>query len=650
MLFNLWVLRAERLPVAYPNDSSVHLQMVAFAQHLLSHGQFPLDHWYPYLSQGSPFFVQYQSASAIITGALGQIIGPQQAFSWTLYLLLALWPLCIYWAGRLLGWSRWASASSAAISPLLVSITGYGYEHQSYVAIGNGLWSQLWAMWTLPLAWGFSWRYVSQRRYLFGAVLTLALTIAFHFLTAYLAGLSLIVWILLAPRDILRRIGRAWLIGVGAVVATLWVTLPLLVDSKWVAVNQFQVGTFWTDSYGARKVLGWLVTGKIYDNGRFPIVTILVGIGLVICAARFRKDERARAIVGVWVLSLLLFFGRPTLGPVLNRLPGNSSLLFPRYIMGVQLAGLFLAGIAVFSIARLAEILARRVANAFVDRMTAQSWLVAIRAPIAILVLVAVLTPAWSEIASYDAASATWIHYQQAADETQGAEVNQLVAAAQEGGGGRIYAGLPTNWGYTFTVGEVPVYIYLTDYSDDSIGFTLRTTALMTDPEAFFDESNPGDYSTFGVRYLILPEGHAPPVPAKLIEQRGPYLLWSVKSSGLIQVVDTQSSIAANGSDLGNQTASFLDSDGPGKGIYPTIAYAGQPAAAPTLSSGAVASGPAGKVISEHDDLEAGRAVATVFARRTAVVLLGSSFYPGWTVTVDGEPATAEMVAQHSSG
>ena len=67
--FNLWVLRAERLPVAYPNDSSVHLQMVAFAQHLLSSGQFPLDHWYPYLSLGSPFFVQYQSASAIITGA-----------------------------------------------------------------------------------------------------------------------------------------------------------------------------------------------------------------------------------------------------------------------------------------------------------------------------------------------------------------------------------------------------------------------------------------------------------------------------------------------------------------------------------------------------------------------------------------------------
>ena len=645
VLFNLWVLRAERLPVAYPNDSAVHLQMVVFAHHLLSNGQSPFDHWYPFLSLGSPYFVQYQSFSAILTGALGQVIGPQQAFSWTLYLLLSLWPLCIYWSGRLLGWNRWASAASAAVAPLLFGITGYGYEDQSYVTIGNGLWSQLWAMWTLPLALGFSWRFVSQRRYLFGAVFTLALTIVFHFLTAYLVGLSLVVWVLLRPREILRRVGRAWIIGVGAVLATLWVTLPLFVDSKWLGVDEFQIGTFWTDSYGARKILGWLVTGRIYDDGRFPVVTILVGIGLAVCIARFRKDERARAILGVWVLSLLLYFGRPTLGPFLNLLPGNGNLLFQRYIMGVQLAGLFLAGIAVFSLARLAEIIARRVSNVFINRVSARSWIVAIRAPIAILIVIAALAPAWTEVASYDSASAGWISYQRAADATQGAQLNQLIAIAEARGGGRIYAGLPTNWGKTFTVGEVPVYIYLTDASVDSIGFTLRTLSLMTDPEAYFDESNLGDYSTFGVRYLILPQGQAPPVAAQIIQQSGQYQLWSVKSSGLIQVVDTQSSIIATGSNLGSQTATFLDSGLPGKGIYPTIAFAGQPAAAPTLPAGSVASGSPGTVLTENSDLVNGRAVATVFARRTAVVLLKGSFDPGWTVTVDGESATTEMVA-----
>lgn len=645
VLFNLWILRAERLPVAYPNDSAVHLQMVTFAQHLLSAGQFPLDRWYPYLTQGSPYFVQYQSASAILTGALAQVIGPQQAVAWTLYLLLSLWPLCIYWSARLLGWNRWASAASAAVSPLLFSITGYGYEDQSYVAIGNGLWSQLWAMWTLPLAWGFSWRFVSQRRYLFGAVFTLALTIAFHFLTAYLVGLSLIVWVLLRPREILRRLGRAWLIGIGAILATLWVTLPLLVESKWLGVNEYQIGTFWDDSYGARKILGWLVTGKIYDYGRFPIVTILVAIGLIVCLARFRIDERARAIVGVWVLSLLLYFGRPTLGPVLNLLPGNSNLLFQRYIMGVQLAGIFLAGIAVISLARVAEIIVRRVSSVTVDRLSVSPLIRAIRVPIAILIVVAALAPAWTEVANYDLAGAAWIHYQQGADESQGVQLKDLIAIAEARGGGRIYAGLPSNWGHFFTVGGVQVYIYLAESSIDAVGFTLRTSSLMTDPEAYFDESNLGDYAVFGIRYLLLPGGHPPPVPAHLIKKRGPYLLWQVKSPGMIQVVDTQSSIVADGGDLGPQTSHFLDSDLPAKGIYPTIAYAGQPAAPPTLAPGATVSGPAGTVLGEKLDLEEGRAVATVVATRTAVVLLRSSFDPGWTVTVDGKPAKTEMVA-----
>ncbi len=646
VLFGLWVLRAERLAVAYPNDSSVHSQMVTFSQHLLSAGQFPLDHWYPYLSLGSPYFVEYQSFSAILTGALGELVGSAHAFSWTLYLLLSLWPISVYWSGRLLGWSRWVSASAAAISPLLFSVTGYGFEHESYVAIGNGLWDQLWAMWTLPLAWGFSWRFISQRRHMFGAVLTLALTIAFHFVTAYLAGLTLVVWAFLRPRDLLPRLGRATVIGMGALLATLWVTVPLLANSKWVAVDEFQVGTFWDDSYGARKILGWLVTGRIYDSGRFPIVTILVGVGLVVCLARFRRDERARALLAVWLLSLLLYFGRPTLGVVLDLLPGNGSLFFPRFFIGVQLAGLFLAGVAVVSLAGLAGVLARRVSKQTFDGLSAKPAVVMARIPLAIVLVVAALAPAWMEVASYDAADATFIYTQRLIDATEGAQVAGLLAIADARGGGRVYAGLPSNWGHQFTVGGVPVYIYMTDLGiDEAFGFTLRTASLMTDPEAYFDEFNPGDYTAFGVHYLLLPVGHPPPVPARFVKQSGSYQLWTVGTSGLFHVVDTTTPIVADGSDLGSRTAFFLDSDLPGEGTYPTIAYAGQPAATPTLSPGSKPHGPAGTVLSEHDNLVDGEAKATVFANRTAVVLLSSSFDPGWTVTVDGEPTSPEMVA-----
>ncbi len=645
--YNLWGLRTLALSVEYPNDMAMHLQMITIAKDILSTGKFPLGQWYPYLSLGSPFFVQYQSFSAILTGALGELIGVHHAIAFTLYLLLALWPICVYWSGRLLGWERWVAGVAAAMSPLLFAVTGRGFGFQSYVWLGLGLWSQLWAMWSLPLAWGFSWRYISQRRYLFGAVATLALTIVFHFLMAYLAGLSLVAWVLLRPRDLVPRLARALFAGVLALLATLWVTLPLLFDAKWTATDPFFVGTTTDNSYGARQVLDWLFTGKIYDWGHFPVLSIFVGIGVLACLVRSRTDERARALLAVWVLSLLLFFGRPTLGAVLDLLPGNANLLFQRYISGVQLAGLFIAGVGAVDLVRLLGVVGQRLANGAVDWMSAKPWRRRSRALVAIGVLIAALAPAWLALNTYESNDAFWIHYQQSADQVQGADMNTLLAIVKSGGGGRVYAGLPTNWGYHFRVGGVLVYWYITEVADiDSVGTTLRTSSLMTGPEAYFDESNLGDYSAFGVRYLLLPVGHTPPVPATLIARSGPYELYTVNSSwGLVQVVDTEDSIIANADDIGAQTESFLQSSLPGEGIYPTIAFSGGAAAVPTLAPGSTPIGPADRVVALKNDLFNGEVTAAVYASHTAVVLLKASFDPGWKVTVDGQPAATEMVA-----
>ena len=186
VLFNYWFLRAEVLPVAYLNDSSVHEQMVRFATARLEAGHLPQTSWFPYLGLGSPQFLHYQSLPATVAGLVGMAIGSDRAFTWSLYLLVSLWPVTVYLGARALRLERWPASAAALLSPFIVSTIGVGFETKAYVWTGFGVWTQLWAMLTLPLAWGYCWQAVSEgRRYLL-AIATASLTVMLHFETGYL--------------------------------------------------------------------------------------------------------------------------------------------------------------------------------------------------------------------------------------------------------------------------------------------------------------------------------------------------------------------------------------------------------------------------------------------------------------------------------
>lgn len=430
-------------------------------------------------------------------------------------------------------------------------------------------------MWLLPLTWGVTWRSVTRGRWYAWSALLLAATLTSHVLAGYLAFLSLGVWVVMVRRGILRRILRAAVVGAGGLLVASWLLVPLLADAKWTNQSIFLQHTIYRDSFGAPRVLEWLFTGDIYDGGRFPVVSLLVAAGLVRSLLRLR-DERHRILLGIWVLSLLLFFGRPTLGAVVDLLPAGSDLLFRRFIVGVHLAGALLAGIGV---AWLGGLLIGAVRSRF-PRVSPAALAVAT----AVLAVLA-LTPAWMEREAYNAAGDRMIREQRQADLTDGADVVALIEQAKRLGGGRLYAGLRSNWGATYKVGSVPVLAVLANRDVDAIGFTLRTPSLSTDIEALFDETNGSHYDLYNVRYLILPEGRDPPVDAELLARRGRHELWRVQTSGYLQVVDTSTPIVARRDDLAVQVGQWLRSDLPARRIHPTVAFEGEPGASPTLRS-----------------------------------------------------------------
>jgi Bacterial membrane protein YfhO len=645
MAWGCWNLKSELTPVPYLDDSSIHQQMVRFAAARIEAGHLPLTSWFPYLGLGSPQFLHYQSLPAMLTGLLGTAVGPDAAFRWSLYLLLALWPIVIYWSARLFGLSRWVAASAAAISPLLLSAAGIGYETKAYVWIGYGVWTQLWASWTLPLAWGFTYRALSDRRAALPAVVFIALTMAMHFETGYLAVVPVLVWPFLEPSKLRARLGRAVMVGVAALLVAAWVTLPVILQSHWAAKNQILGGTGLENGYGARQVLSWLFSGQLYDAGRFPVVTILVGVGLCFCVARWKTSRAGRSLVVIWVVTLLMTFGRTTFGSVYSLLPGSSDIFIRRFQMGVQLSGILLAGVGIVGLGQLARTVLRLRAP------RAREWLSAapkgrfVLSLSCVVILLLVLTPALIQIRQYDGQNAQAIKDQASEDNSQAPQIDQLLSYVRSHGDGRVYAGSPNNWGNEFLVGAVPVYKYLESQDIDEVGYTLRTASLMTDPEFYFDQDNPGDYPLFGIRYLLLPIHQHPAVPARLNFCRGVYCLWTLPTTGYVHVMDTTGVLEATRADVGSRSVLLLNSPLLSEGRDLTVAFNRRPAARPTAPDPSTLRGPPGHVTSERDDLVDGQVRATVVARRRCVVVLSASFDPGWTATVNGRPVATQMVA-----
>jgi hypothetical protein len=640
-LFGLVALRGETRFAQPLNDSAFHMQMVRWAGGQIHRGRVPLDGWFPDLSLGSSFFHHYQSLPETLTAyaAVGTGSPYRTAYLWILYLLLASWPISVYFGSRLLGWGDWTAAGAAATASLLVfsapGFVSYGFEWGSYIWSGTGLYGQLWAMWLLPLAWGLTWRTVKDGRRYAAAAIAVALTIACHFIAGYLALLTIGVWViaLIGAGRVVPRLIRAAAVAGGALLIALWVLVPLIEGTTWTNNSEYFRGTAFDDSYGAGKVLGWLVRGQLFDQHRIPVITLLFAAGLVVCIARARRDARARGLLGVFLLSLILFSGRHALGPVLGWLPGSADVQFQRFEMGVDLAGILIAGVGVGAgVNALRRLWDQRIPSKY-----GIYWGVAV-----IAVVVVILAPAWSDRWDLARTSAGYIEQQQVYDATSGRAVRGLIAKVKSLGGGRVYAGLPGNWGKTYKVGYVPMYTWLADHDVDQVGWDFRTlNSLSTDIEATFDEKNLAQYQMLGIRYLLLPAGHVPPVPAKLIASAGGSELYRVATSGYFQVVDRTAAITADRNDLEYVTRGWRQSDFALHDLYPGIAFAGSTPPPPT-SGGA---GKPGAVVSSTEDRAGGVFAASVAMRRAAVALLKASYDPSWTATVDGRSVKPVMMA-----
>ena len=347
----------------------------------------------------------------------------------------------------------------------------------------------------------------------------------------------------------------------------------------------------------------------------------------------------------IWVVSLLMSFGRTTFGSLYDIVPGSSDVFIRRFQMGVQLSGILLAGIGLVvpgpgGARRRCASCSRGATGLGVAPMGR-----GLVAGLCIVVLVVVLFPAWKSMDTYDAHNATNIGLQAEADEQLDPQIDELLAYVACHPQGRVYAGQPTNWGNDFTVGAVPVFKYLESKDIDEVGYTLRTASLMTDPEYYFDDTNPGDYPLFGIGYIITPADMTPPVAGRQgAAARAPTACGRSPTPGYIHVYDTTGVLTATRADVGTQSTRCSTHPAQQAARPDGRLQRRRRRRRPPRRTRRAAGSP-GHVVAQHADLENGTARAVVQTNRRATVVLSASYDPGWHATVDGHPAPTVMVA-----
>ena len=518
-----------------------------------------IDHWTPEWAMGFPVFSYYQHIPHLTVVLLYRIfqfasrLMPSVSFSlleifnWTKYLMLACFPFSVYVSARKFDFSRLAASSSALVSTLISTQYLYGTDYNALVFRGSGMYTQLWGIFFLPLAISSVYRSLKYHGEYLTAIVFLSLSLAGHLVFGYIAVLSTpllyLVFIFhewsmqfdqkkkqstkLLGEIIIRYAKRLAVILCSSFVLLSYWIVPLVVNSS------YQNKSLWDDltkfnSYGALQIIKWLINGQIFDNGRFPVLTILVAMGFFYSLYSYfnhhKKWQVALFLPLLFSFWLILYFGRYTFGPLFNLLPMSEGLHGHRLINGVHVAGIFLIGLSVewlfwllypsYSDLQLSLERKSRL-DGYIPKNSVTNMglfgITRIKQPrLAILifmpVIALILSPVVKERYDYLRHNAVLLHN---ATESYGKEIldfNKTVDIIKSESPARINIGRPGNWGRSFGIGEFSSYFGMSVNNLDTIGFEPESWSLNTDIEQFFSEYDPDYYNTFNIGYIVAPK------------------------------------------------------------------------------------------------------------------------------------------------
>lgn len=630
MMFNAVTLWPELTPIANVNDDAAHVLFVERASEAIDRGENPVDFWVPDLELGFPQFAYYQhlphlAVVAVYRALLGSV-DIVTVFNAIRYVLLVAFPLTVLWSMHRMGFGVVASAIGAAGSSLLSTDKLLGIEYDSYLWRGFGVFTQLVAVHLFFVVLALLQGVVRRGRGYAGATIALSALVLSHLLYAYMLAIGAgVIALCGAWRAIPVRLTRLAIVGLAAALIASYLLVPAALTSYYLNASPY-LESYKYDSFGAGPILGWLVRGQLLDAGRLPVLTALLGVGIL--AAFVTRSRPAVLAVALFTMWLIGYFGRPTLGPLIDLFPFHEQLFFHRFIGGVQIAAILLIG---FGGAWLWELL----------RPGIHPGRIAVAVAIAALALFVVL----QERSAYYGDNATWIRETKDAIARDG-DAQAILSTLAALPSGRVYAGQKRDWGDQLDFGipfkSTHLFQEVIFRGLPTFATPVQGPSLNSDLVFDFDPSLRPQYAAFGVTYVIAPSTWQPPEFLAPLRRTPLYTLFGAPVSAAARyaaVADTVRVPAQQG--LLPVMRGWLLSGMPAAGQVLRISYPASPAG----TTGATAPGCSAGGIISNETIGPDRVSISASCPTTATLVLPMTFHPNWHVTSDGAPVDTFMVS-----
>jgi hypothetical protein len=650
IVFNAVFLWSEVAVSTYSlNDEVLHLTATQEASLALRQHLNPTDFWLTQIGLGFPLFHYYQHFPHIVLAGLDQVTSSflplPRLFDISRYLLLVFFPLSVFWVMRRFDFDYFAAGLSAVIASLLSTNGLYGIEYGSYIWRGYGLYTQLWAMFFLPLALAEIYRTLKKEGSWFWPVFLSALVLLSNLLYGYILVLSAALFIFLKPdiAEIFSRFKRLAGIFILTALVTAYFFVPFLLDANYLNRSIWEESFKYT-SFGAIEVLKNLFTGNLLDYGRLPVLTLVFFVAALVVLTQWKK-ENYRLLLVVTIFWLLVYFGRPTWGDLLNILPFSLDLHFHRFIGGFQVGAVMLIGAGLSFTWQSIEKYS----------LKNPSYKMPIVAGIVFLLL---LSPVFLERAHFYQQNTQWKTESHNAFLSKSQEISEIKETLKNLPPGRVYAGLPADFGSdsNYKIGSVPLYAILPQLGIDSFGYAYYAFPLSTDVRLLFNNTRIEQYNLFNIRYVVLHKTWTAPYYYSRIREFEDFTLYQVPTTGYFDLIDVPAVFYGDKNSFYYPNSQWLVSSLPKLKQHPIIELGNEPENAyglPVFSfhevdekilSNLTRLQPAGGEILQ-ENVSTNEYRAQFVANRECYLMLKTNYHPGWDVTLDDKKVSPVMLA-----